>query len=216
MIYRSGSVITAVIRLEQMQKFDRIRDISDPRLSTTSAEIVRGFSEENSRFYIDAGARIRHVWVARGFTDADLQALLELKHLISFAAFDVHQPVLTLTANAPQLLSRHSRICAISIRNCPNITIESLEPIFENKWIRWLGFGGPTVTDQICRSFDRMTHMLFLNLSYSHLTDESVDKFACLQNLRHLTIRKCGISSDGIERIRELLPRCKIHTGIAE
>ena len=199
-----------------MKNFDRIRDTADPRLSTFESEIVSSFSVANSRFYIDAKNRVRNVWVGREFSDANLKDLLRLQHLISFIAFDMHQPISTLTGESIQLLSQHHRICAVSLTNCTNITIESLNPIVDNKWIRWLHFAGDLITDEICQYFDRLNHVIFLNLDSSNLSDDSVDRFASLTSLRRLHLRNCGISSHGKARIQKLLPRCKIYPENAE
>jgi len=199
-----------------MKNFERIRDTADPRLSTFESEIVSSFSPANSRFYIDAKNRVRNVWVGREFSDANLQDLLRLQYIISFIAFDMHQPISTLTGNSIELLSQHPRICAVSLTNCPNITIETLDPIVDNKWIRWLHFAGDLITDEVCQYFARMNHVIFLNLDSSNLSDDSVDKFASLTSLRRLHLRNCGISSDGKSRIRKLLPHCKIYPGTAE
>lgn len=108
------------------------------------------------------------------------------------------------------MLAKHRHICAVQFRNCPKVSNASVLATIQNQWIRWLDFGGPAITDEIANYFERMQHVIKLNLSRTEVTGRSVEMFASLKGLRTLRLVGCRISKVEIERVKELLPNCKV------
>lgn len=76
--------------------------------------------------------------------------------------------------------------------------------------LKHLDVCSPGVTDQGVRAISGLAGLEVLWLSNCRITDLSVDVLSRFKSLRELAIGKTGISSDGRERLRELLPQCRL------
>ena len=54
-----------------------------------------------------------------------------------------------------------------------------------------------------------------LDLGKTAVTDASVDHLLKMKNLKLLGVEKTNISPQGLQRLREGLPRCEVRTGAA-
>ena len=145
-----------------------------------------------------------------GFSDSDIPELLTLEYLVNFHAFSPVTPNSGITDAAATLIAGHKRICCVHFRNCPNVTNAAVAAIIKNKWIRWIDFGGPTITDDLSNCFSQMKHLIKINFSHTAITEKSVESFVNLKAARKLRLYGCDISDSGIARIKELLPNCKV------
>ena len=125
-----------------MGNFTRIRDQTKHQFASCVEFIANSFSRDELRFYVDCHNRIRHVTVGFDFSDADLKRLLGLDQLVSFSARHFRGDFPHLTDVSASLLSLHPRMCAVELNDCPNVSVEALDAIFNNKWIRWMNVGG--------------------------------------------------------------------------
>ena len=193
-----------------MLRTERIRTPGDPRLHRDDAAVVRKLWSARPAFFVNRRNRIWHVGLGPKSLNRDVQEIVQLEKLVSFGVFNPTHEAHGLTDDCAPVLAMHPRICSVCFRNCPNISNESLIALIRNPWIRWLDFGGPKITDELSDHFQNMQHIIMLNLSYTSITDDSVERFGSLVSLRKLRLVGCEFSPAGITRIRELLPGCTL------
>jgi phospholipid N-methyltransferase len=67
------------------------------------------------------------------------------------------------------------------------------------------------ITDQAVRSLAGMTSIEYLDLTGTHLTQQSADILMQFGHLRHLYVGDSGLTQEMIRRIIEALPQTKVY-----
>ena len=192
-----------------MRKLDRLRTKDESRVHPRDESVYRSLGR-NCTFFLNSNNRIWWASPRPWFSDSDIPELLKLEYLINFEASNPGTNNDGITDASATLLREHSRLCCVHFRNCSNITNAAVTAILQNKWIRWIDFGGPEITDELSNSFSQMKHLIKINFSYTGITEKSVESFSNLSAARKLRLYGCDISDSGIARIKELLPNCKV------
>jgi hypothetical protein len=90
------------------------------------------------------------------------------------------------------------------------ITNQAMNAVATLVVLKHLDVCSPGVTDQGVRALSGLAGLEVLWLSNCRITDLSVDVLSQFKSLRELAIGKTGISAAGRERLKELLPQCRL------
>lgn len=108
----------------------------------------------------------------------------------------------------PILKSFH-RLEALDIRKS-GITDESADLIGSLAGLKQLRLSNTRITNQTIRHISRLSQLEYLDLYATPITDECIADLCQLANLASIDLRQTAISGDGVSRLRQELPQCKI------
>lgn len=99
-------------------------------------------------------------------------------------------------------------LLAITDAGLPNLqtltTLEHLELLYSE------GFAGPMVTNNGIESLRSLTNLHTLNLTGARLNDMGLMRLSGLTKLTSLQVVRAGVSTDGVNALRAILPKCEI------
>jgi hypothetical protein len=83
---------------------------------------------------------------------------------------------------------------------------------FQNlKNLQMLGLSGTKVTDRGMAYIRNLPKLLYLALSDTEVSDRSIEVLTAMDSLRDVELYRTKVTQDGIRRLREAMPQCKIN-----
>lgn len=70
--------------------------------------------------------------------------------------------------------------------------------------------GGTQVTDATLEPFTRIIQLRYLTLENTQVTDITLERIKGLNQLKHLTLRNAKVTDDGVKKLQQALPNCRI------
>ena len=114
-----------------------------------------------------------------------------------------------VTDEGLKVLSKFDGLKALTLRDVP-ANCAALAKLSHPEKIRSLNLAQSGITDEQTALLTKMTGIEKLILNETALTDASVDVLRELKTLKHFEATQTQLSPDGVARLREALPNCKI------
>lgn len=115
-----------------------------------------------------------------------------------------------VTEAALRQLGRLPRIGNVVLAGS-SITDNGLEHISNLTQLQRLRLDGTAITDVGLQHLKGMTQLEYLNLRGTRVSDAGLDQISRLGRLEDLNLTNTGVTEEGVKRLREALPKCRIH-----
>jgi hypothetical protein len=110
-----------------------------------------------------------------------------------------------------EFLARFPKVNRIYLRGTPEVTDEGLAVLGKQVGLRRLIIASPKVTDAGLAHLANLKQLEMLYVRSDKITDQSVDLIAQLSALKELYLLDTQISGDGLQRLKQALPKSDIH-----
>jgi len=106
--------------------------------------------------------------------------------------------------------------CAGEIRNISlnhtHVGDEAIDSLTSIPCLRSLELAYTSISNDGVRKMAHMKRLEFLDVTGTQIDDSTIEDFAKFASLKFLIIGNTGITSEGVTRLRELIPNCEIQT----
>jgi hypothetical protein len=110
-----------------------------------------------------------------------------------------------------EFLTRFPKVDRLYLRGTPDVTDEGLATLGQQSGLRKLTVVSPKVTDRGVARLAKLNRLESLFIRSDKVTDQSVETFAQLSALKQLSLLDTQITGDGLQRLKQALPKCSIH-----
>jgi hypothetical protein len=110
-----------------------------------------------------------------------------------------------------EFLTRFSKVDRLYLRGTPDVTDEGLATLGQQSGLRKLTVVSPKVTDRGVARLAKLNRLESLFIRSDKVTDQSVETIAQLSALKQLSLLDTQITGDGLQRLKQALPKCSIH-----
>jgi hypothetical protein len=130
--------------------------------------------------------------------------------------------IVGLCTNAPSIndaflkefLARFPKVNRIYLRGTPEVTDEGLAILEKQVGLLRLIIASPKVTDAGLAHLANLKQLEMLYVRSDKVTDQSVDLIAQLLALKELYLLDTQISGDGLQRLKQTLPKCDVRADL--
>jgi hypothetical protein len=110
-----------------------------------------------------------------------------------------------------EFLTRFPKMDRLYLRGTPDVTDEGLATLGQQSGLRKLTVVSPKVTDRGVARLAKLNRLESLFIRSDKVTDQSVETIAQLSALKQLSLLDTQITGDGLQRLKQALPKCYIH-----
>ena len=110
-----------------------------------------------------------------------------------------------------EFLARFPKVNRLYLRGTPDVTDEGLATLGKQTDLHKLIIVSPKVTDRGVAHLAKLNRLESLFIRSDKVTDQSVETIAQLSALKQLSLLDTQITGDGLQRLKQALPKCYIH-----
>lgn len=172
--------------------------------------VLHVYSDENgdkeARLLVRALPRL--IYLELRYARLTDDALADLAELKDVSGLDLSNT--RVTGTGLRHLARLSRLRELKLDYAP-LRADSLKAIGRINRLRELSIGDTDVNDASIASLAGMNpHLSVLNLSKTRVTDAGLKHLSVIRTLQELDLTETAVTPDGLRRLKEALPSCKI------
>ncbi|HUF63840.1 MAG TPA: hypothetical protein VMN36_17310 [Verrucomicrobiales bacterium] len=204
--YRPGTGIPVEVQLHGLRQVDPggLRHLGDFKFLTGLSLEQCALTDEHTDFLIHL-RRLKWLnFYQTGIGDATLARIAGLTPLEGIALGETQ-----VTDRGLLHLAGLPRLRYLGLR-ATGVTVQAAKTVSKWKTLTGLHFGETGADDDWVTEIAALPRLEKLWLHDSAVTDGSVPRLARMRNLRLLDLRRSACAIDGIRRLREALPECRI------
>ena len=108
-------------------------------------------------------------------------------------------------------LIKVDQMTSLTLRLCPQVTIEGLKELAKLKQLSYLSLGGPHITDATLKELATLQQITWLDLGdCPKVTDKGLKELGRLKKLKSLYLCNSLVTKAGKFELRQALPRCRL------